>query len=184
MKKVIIEILDWIKTFVVIFVIVTVVHKYIFTPVKVDGASMYPTLHHEDTVVLWELFYEPKAFDVIVFEYEPDVFYVKRVIGLPGDKVRYEDDQLYVNDVRQEEPYLETGKKTMFYTDHFTFDFTLDEICQFETCDVIPEGYYLVLGDNRPNSKDSRQFGLISEDQILGEAVLVNWPLERMGKIE
>ncbi len=183
MKRVIIEILDWIKTFVIIFVVVTVVHKYVFTPVKVDGSSMYPTLHHDDSVILWELNYEPDLFDVIVFEYEPDVYYVKRIIGLPGDTIRYEQDQLYRNDEPILEPFLDDGKQEIGYFGSFTNDFTLEGICQFEVCDEIPAGYYLVLGDNRQDSKDSRSIGLVKEDQILGKATFIQWPLNRMGKI-
>ena len=89
MKKVFSEIFDWVKTFVIIFIAVTLIHKYVFTPVKVDGPSMYPTLHDGDSVILWELGYEPEPFDVIVFEYSPDVYYVKRVIGVPGQTVSY-----------------------------------------------------------------------------------------------
>ena len=177
------EIFDWIKTFVVIFLVVTVVHKYIFTPVKVDGSSMYPTLHHEDSVILWEFNYQPELFDVIVFEYSQDVYYVKRIIGMPGDTVKYVDDRLYINEQPVEEPFLDEGKEAISYFDSFTTDFTLEGICQFEDCRVIPEGYYLVLGDNRQNSKDSRNIGLIREDQILGKATFISWPLERISGV-
>ena len=77
MKKVLREVFDWVKTFVIIFILVTLVHKYVFTPVKVDGPSMYPTLHDEDSVILWKFGYQPKPFDVIVFEYSPDVYYAR-----------------------------------------------------------------------------------------------------------
>lgn len=184
MKKVLLEIFDWVKALVVIFIVVTVIHKYVFTPVKVDGPSMYPTLHDKDSVILWEFNYEPEPFDVIVFEYSPDVYYVKRVMGVPGQTVRYENDQLYIDEQPVSEPFLDEGKEIISYMDEFTWDFTLQEICQFDSCDVIPEGYYLVLGDNRPRSKDSRQIGLISRDQILGKATWIQWPLSNFGKVE
>ena len=184
MKKVFSEIFDLVKTFVIIFIAVTLIHKYVFTPVKVDGPSMYPTLHDGDSVILWELGYEPEPFDVIVFEYSPDVYYVKRVIGVPGQTVSYHQDQLYIDGEPIEEPYLDEGKLLVSYSGEFTWDFTLQEICQFDPCDVIPEGYYLVLGDNRPHSKDSRHIGLISEDQILGKATWIQWPLSSFGRIE
>ncbi|MDE5977812.1 MAG: signal peptidase I [Turicibacter sp.] len=184
MKKVFHEIFDWVKTFIIIFIAVTLIHKYVFTPVKVDGPSMYPTLHDGDSVILWEFGYEPSLFDVIVFEYSTDVYYVKRVIGLPGQTVSYEGDQLYIDGEAIEEPYLENGKQLVPYIDEFTSSFTLEEICQFDSCDVIPEGYYLVLGDNRPHSKDSRDIGLIHKDQILGKATWIQWPLSNFGKIE
>ncbi|HAX74158.1 MAG TPA: signal peptidase I [Firmicutes bacterium] len=184
MKRVLLEILDWIKTFVIIFLIVTLVHKYVFTPVKVDGPSMYPTLHHEDSVILWEFNYEPEPFDVVVFEFSEDVYYVKRVIGMPGQTITYQDDKLYIDGEYVEETFLDEGKASISYMDSFTWDFTLEEICQFENCDVIPEGYYLVLGDNRPHSKDSRHIGLVSESQILGKATWIQWPLENFGRVE
>ena len=82
MKSILCEVFDWIKTFMIILIAVTIVHRFIFTPVKVDGASMYPTLHDEDTVILWQRGYEPNAFDVVVFEVSTDKYYVKRIIGL------------------------------------------------------------------------------------------------------
>ncbi len=192
MKKVISEIFDWVKTFVIIFIAVTLIHKYVFTPVKVDGPSMYPTLHDGDSVILWELSYEPKPFDVVVFEYSPDVYYVKRVIGLPGQTVSYREDQLYINEMPVEEPYLDEGKSLVTYSGEFTWDFNSEEVCEINrlegetisSCDVIPEGYYLVLGDNRPHSKDSRHIGLVSEEQILGKATWIQWPISHFGRVE
>ena len=192
MKKVISEIFDWVKTFVIIFIAVTLIHKYVFTPVKVDGPSMYPTLHDGDSVILWELGYEPEPFDVVVFEYSPDVYYVKRVIGVPGQTVSYREDQLYIDEMAVEEPYLDEGKSLVTYNDEFTWDFNSEEVCEInrlegdpiESCDVIPEGYYLVLGDNRPHSKDSRHIGLVSEEQILGKATWIQWPISHFGRIE
>ena len=82
MKSILGEVFDWIKTFMIILIAVTIVHRFIFTPVKVDGASMYPTLHDEDTVILWQRGYEPNAIDVVVFEVSTDKYYVKRISGL------------------------------------------------------------------------------------------------------
>jgi len=196
MKKVLSEIFDWIKTIVIIFIAVTLIQRYVFTPVRVDGQSMFSTLHDGDSVILWELGYQPSPFDVIVFEYSPDIFYVKRLIGFPGQTVRYENDQLYIDEVAVMEPYLEKAKTDVaedsvffswdFNTGPFTEDFTSQDVCQingFQECDVIPEGYFLVLGDNRPFSKDSRHIGLISEDQIMGRAAWIQWPLSRFGSI-
>ncbi len=184
MKKILREVFDWVKTFVIIFIIVTLVHKYVFTPVKVDGPSMYPTLHDEDSVILWKLGYQPKPFDVVVFEYSPNVYYVKRVIGIPGQTVSYYDDQLYVDNQPVMENYLQRGKSVVAYSGSFTEDFTLEDICQFDECSVIPEDYYLVLGNNRPHSRDSRDIGLVHKDQLLGKAVWIQWPLSSFGPIE
>jgi signal peptidase I len=114
---------------------------------------------------------------------------------MPGQTVRYENDQLYIDEVPVQEPYIETAKEDvadspLFFwaknSGNFTTDFTLQDICGINgfTCDVIPEGWFLVLGDNRPHSKDSRHIGLVSEDQILGRAAWVQWPFDRFGSVE
>jgi len=194
MNNVLREMLDWLKTIAVIMLVVTFIHAYIFTPVMVDGQSMYPTLHDGDSVILWELFYEPSLFDIVVFDYSADVYFVKRIVGMPGQRVSYLNDQLYIDGVAVEETYLPGAIESVALggfrwspeVGTFTEDFELEDICRFngwETCDVIPEGYFLVLGDNRPNSKDSRHIGLVSESQIMGRATWVQWPLSRFGII-
>jgi len=196
MRKIFLEVFDWLKTIVVVFIVVTLIQRYVFTPVKVDGQSMYSTLFDGDSVMLWELGYEVSAFDVVVFEHKKDLFYVKRVIGMPGQSVHYQNDQLYIDGIAYEEPYLGESKEAVanhslffwnFSRGLFTEDFTSQEICLItglQDCDLIPEGYYLVLGDNRPFSNDSRQLGLVSEEQIMGKATWVQWPPSRFGIIK
>ena len=194
MKNVMREIFDWAKTIGVIFLLVTVIHSYIFTPVMVEGQSMYPTLHDRDSVILWELFYEPSLFDIVVFEVSSGTYFVKRVVGMPGMEVSYFNDQLYIDGAPVFEPYLENamtrveaaGMRWSPSIGTFTEDFELEDICRFngfDGCDTIPEGYFLVLGDNRPNSKDSRHIGLVHESQIMGRSTWVQWPLSRFGPI-
>lgn len=197
MKNVMREIFDWLKTIVTIFLVVTFIHSYIFTPVRVDGQSMYPTLHDGDSVILWELFYEPSLFDIIVFQVSDDTYFVKRVLGMPGQDVSYYGDQLYIDGEPVEEAYLPLvmervaaadglNRRWNPETETFTENFVLEDICRFNgfhDCATIPEGYYLVLGDNRPNSKDSRHIGLIHESQIMGRSTWIQWPLARFGLI-
>lgn len=194
MKNVMREIFDWLKTIVAIFLVITFIHSYIFTPVLVDGQSMYPTLHDGDSVILWELFYEPSLFDIVVFQVTEDTYFVKRVVGVPGQEVAYRNDQLYIDGEPVDQPYLAGAKGQVAALDNrwspdmgtFTEDFELEDICRFngfEGCQVIPEGYYLMLGDNRPGSKDSRHIGLINQDQIMGRAIWVQWPMSRFGLI-
>lgn len=190
------EIFDWLKTIVTIFLVVTFIHSYVFTPVMVDGQSMYPTLHDGDSVILWELFYQPSLFDIVVFEVSSDTYFVKRIVGMPGQHVAYRNDQLYINGEAVEEVYLpEAMDRVEAMGSHwnrslstFTEDFELEEICRhngFYDCAVIPEGYFLLLGDNRPNSKDSRHLGvgLVHESQIMGQSVWIQWPISRFGWI-
>ena len=180
LREIVNEILDWIKTFVIVFIVVVLVQQFILAVVKVNGSSMYPTLHHMDSVLLWKLGYEPERFDVVVFEQVEDLYYVKRVIGLPGETVAYENDTLWIDGEAVSEPFLETSS----VEERETTEFELTDICQFERCDVIPDGYYLVLGDHRSNSEDSRHIGLIPESKILGKAMFINWPLERIGRLK
>ena len=153
---------------------------YVAQPFQVDGHSMEATLLDQE-----HLFLLPKAsierFDVVVF---PDPrghgdSYIKRVIGLPGDRLRVENDQLYLNDQAVAEPYLEP-MKSQSTQKPFTQDFSLWDTIGQET---VPEGYYFVMGDNRPRSGDSRQFGLVPIDSVKGEANFVYLPFNRMRQL-
>jgi len=193
MKK---QVVDTVKTVSAILLLGVLLATFIFTPVWVNGASMYPTLHDGDAILLWEILYEPSLFDKVVFEYEPDNFFVKRIIGVPGMHVKYADDQLYLDGVSVESPFIETARETVaiderfrwdFESGNFTEDFELQAICDingFEDCDVIPEGWLLVLGDNRPRSRDSRHIGLVRQEAILGSTRWIQWPISRVGAIE
>ena len=146
----------------VIFIIL-----YVVTIQQVVGPSMSSTLESQDIVLLSRSHYrlfDMKRFDVIAFEYADTKYLTKRVIGLPGDKVEYKNNTLYVNDEIVEEDFLDG---------HQTENFSLVSM-GYET---IPEGKYLVLGDNRENSLDSRSFGLIDEEDILGKVSIKIWPI-------
>lgn len=146
----------------VIFVIL-----YVVTIQQVVGPSMSSTLESQDIVLLSRSHYrlfDMKRFDVIAFEYADTKYLIKRVIGLPGDKVEYRNNTLYINGEVIEEEFLDG---------HQTEDFSLVSM-GYET---IPEGKYLVLGDNRENSLDSRSFGLIDEEDVLGKVSLKIWPI-------
>jgi signal peptidase I len=142
----------------------------------VNGLSMMPTLHDHDRMIVNKLSYkigEPKRFDIIVFHAEEDKDYIKRVIGLPGDRIEYKNDTLYVNGKAYKEPYLDDYKKQVI-DGPLTEPFTLEEITGKET---VPEGYLFVMGDNRRYSKDSRHIGFIPMDKVVGKTNIVYWPL-------
>ena len=146
----------------VIFIIL-----YVVTIQQVVGPSMSSTLESQDIVLLSRSHYrlfDMKRFDVIAFEYADTKYLIKRVIGLPGDKVEYKNNTLYVNDEIVEEDFLDG---------HQTENFSLVSMGY----EIIPEGKYLVLGDNRENSLDSRSFGLIDEEDILGKVSIKIWPI-------
>ena len=105
---------------------------------------------------------------IVVFNYNNSKL-VKRIIGLPGEYVEYKDNQLYIN-----------NEKIEFELDAYTYDFELSELGYKQ----IPEDYYLVLGDNRTNSLDSRRIGLISKEDILGTTTFTIFPFNKFGKIE
>lgn len=168
MKKFIKEIYPY----VVIVVVVVLIRSFIITPVIVDGDSMKPNLHDGEVLLIRKIGYNEssiKRFDVVVLKGENDEI-IKRIIGLPGEHVSYKNNKLYINDKRVDEEY-----------DHLdTNDFNLEEIC---TCSKIPSGKYLVLGDNRPISKDSRMIGLIDAKDIKGKAVFRIWPISSFGGV-
>ena len=167
---------EWIP-YIIIVLVVILIRSYIVTPVIVRGDSMYDTLKDGEVLFLSKINYrvsEIKRFDIVVIKDLDDDLIIKRVIGLPGDNIEYKDNTLYIN-----------GKKSnQQFTEDETEDFTLEEICEIHniTCDgKIPNGMYLVLGDNRDVSADSRVKGLINRDQILGKAVFRIWPFNRIG---
>ncbi len=168
MKKLIREIIPY----VVIILIVVLIRTYIATPVIVSGDSMKPNLHDGEMLIVRKIGYNGtsiKRFDIVVVKEDKEEI-IKRIIGLPGEHISYKNNKLYVNDKLVEQDYK-------FYD---TEDFNLEEIC---TCSSIPEGKYLVLGDNRPVSKDSRTIGLIDEKEIFGEAIFRIWPISKIGSI-
>lgn len=165
--------------YIIIIILVVLIRSYIITPIIVRGDSMYDTLKDGEILFLSKISYhikDIKRYDIIVIKDKDDDFIIKRVIGLPGDKIEYKDDILYINDKPQ----------TKRFTDDETEDFTLDEICKItETkCNgKIPKNMYLALGDNRDVSADSRIKGLFTKKQILGKAIFRIWPLTKIGNI-
>ena len=168
MKKIIKELYPY----VIIVVVVILVRTFIITPVIVSGSSMKPNFNDGELLLVRKIRYNEKTikrFDVVVIKKDKEEI-IKRVIGLPGEHISYKNNKLYVNDKVLEENF--DFRKTN--------DFNLEEIC---SCNSIPEGKYLVLGDNRPISKDSRMIGLIDEKDILGKAVYRIWPISKFGNI-
>ena len=175
-KKVIKELYPYI----LIIATVVIIRTFIATPVIVSGSSMKPNLDNGELLLVRKIGYNStniKRFDIVVIKTENEEGkseeIIKRIIGLPGEHVSYKNNKLYINDTLIEETY----------TFRDTEDFNLEEIC---TCTSIPDGKYLVLGDNRPISKDSRnrQTGLIEEKDIVGKAFFRIWPLTKISVIK
>ena len=167
---------SWIWSFIVAFIIVGGVYFFLGRPFTVSGASMYPTLHNGDRMVLSKVG-DIHRFDVVILK-APDenVEYIKRVIGMPGDTVEMKSGVLYINGKKVDQPFINTevlAKQTVFMD-----DFTLESLTGESK---VPEGKYFVLGDNRGVSKDSRMIGFIDRSAIEGKAVFTIWPFGRIG---
>jgi len=184
------ELLNYIILIAVAFGLAQIIHRFVFTPVTVVGPSMMTRIYNNDRIFLSRLG-KIERFDVVVFDVSTskDPF-IKRVIGLPGDYVKMENYRLSINGELVEELYLDSNPvyTGVEYAGEKS-NFTLESICSISelNCDnngsiEIPEGYYLVLGDNRNNSTDSRIIGLISEDRVIGKAKFVFFPFNRFGK--
>lgn len=167
MNKMVKEILSY----VIIIVIVLLVKKYVFSPIKVNGDSMLPTLHDGDIMILNEIGYYLNGlerFDIVVVDTKDDRI-IKRVIGFPGETVRFKDNKLFINEEEIKEDFEHD----------ISHNFELSEI----DVEVIPEDYYFVVGDNRGNSKDSRTIGLIHKSQIMGKTSFIVYPFSRYGRV-
>ncbi|MDJ0333348.1 signal peptidase I [Planococcus sp. S3-L1] len=179
------ELWEWGKALFVALAVAGLIRFFLFAPVVVDGESMMPTLENEDRMLVNKIGYfigEPERSDIVVFHATKDKDYIKRVIGVPGDYVAYENDQLYINGEAQAEPYLSSLKEQYnLGSGTLTEDFTLAGLTEL---DKIPKGYVFVLGDNRRNSTDSRIIGLVPITNITGSTNYVFWPLNEMGFVE
>ncbi|WAO21273.1 type I signal peptidase SipZ [Paenilisteria newyorkensis] len=163
---------SWTWAIVLGLFLTILIRFYFFVPVMVDGSSMMPTLHDGDRVII-NRFGNVNRFDVIIFK-DDNREYVKRVIGVPGDKIVYKNDELFINGKKQDEPYLDTYKKQLGNA-LLTDDFSTEDMI---SGGVVPKGTVFVLGDNRRASKDSRIMGPIPESEILGTTPICYWPLE------
>ncbi|WP_414043627.1 signal peptidase I [Macrococcus animalis] len=175
MKK---EIVEWLIAIVVAIALIFVINQFLFVTYTVKGDSMDPTLKDGEKVIVNKIGYTVGQIDkgdVLVFHADKKSDYVKRVIGKAGDTVEYNNDQLIVNGKKVEEPYLEENKvaKTNIL---LTENFSVKDLVNTNGKNTIPKDKLLVLGDNREVSKDSRYFGLIKEEQVVGEVALRYWP--------
>ncbi|MGL4696454.1 signal peptidase I [Enterococcus larvae] len=175
-KKYIGHFISFIKLLIPSLVLLFIIRGFILIPVPIDGSSMEKNLSQGD-MILMEKYTSIKRFDVIVFQLPDGEIYVKRVLGLPGDSIRYEDDQLYVNGEKTAEPFLKNNKSKQYDTNPYTTNFELSDLINQ---DILEEDSYFVLGDNRRMSKDSRSFGAVESKYIIGKAVFVYYPLKHI----
>jgi signal peptidase I len=195
---------DYAKSFFPIIFAVLVLRSFLFEPFQIPTGSMIPTLNVGDFIVVNKYAYgvrlpvlgtkiidvgEPARGDVMVFipPHDPN-YYIKRVIGLPGDHVRYENKNIYINGVPLDQEYVDfinDRRPPVVYSleniGGITHEIYTSPSPSYVRPDnwlwpegrVIPEGHYFMMGDNRDNSSDSRVWGPASEDKIVGKAVAV-----------
>ena len=168
MKKVI-PIIKEIGSYFLVIIAIILIKNFIVSPIRVNGTSMYPTLHDKDIMLLNKIDYrlnDIKRFDIVVLDYDGE-YLIKRVIGLPGEKIEYKNNKLYVNGKIINENFEKQNID----------DFRLQEL----GVNKVPKNSYFVVGDNRINSKDSRRIGFISRNQIKGKSHFTILPFNRIG---
>lgn len=177
-KTIIDFIMDILETIAVVGSIFMVLYLYILQPHQVKGASMENTFYSGDYILTLKIAYKfekPKRGDVIVFKSpkNPNIDYIKRIIGLPGDRIMIANQEVYVNGNLLQENYI--AAKTILMDGWFMKEG--QEV-------IVPEGYLFVMGDNRPRSSDSREFGFIPFSDVIGKVIFRYLPPQRAGWIK
>lgn len=155
----------------VVVIITFLTIRFVGQRTQVKGSSMEPTLSNADNLIVDKITYrfrDPERFDIIVFPFDDDTYYIKRIIGLPGETVQIIDGYVYINGELLDEEY---GNEVMLRAE------------RAEVPLVLGVDEYFVLGDNRNNSTDSRyeKVGNINREDILGRAWVRIWPLSKFG---
>jgi signal peptidase I len=162
----------WLRDLILSLAISAFIIVFIYQPVKVEGTSMMPSLEDQERIFVNKFVYRLEPIsrgDIVVFRYprDPSKSYIKRVIGIAGDRVRIDGGQVYVNGEALDEDYVPPA-----YTDSRSYP----EM-------VVPPDCYLVLGDHRSMSNDSRDFGPVNQSYIYGKAVFGYWPMDKVGRV-
>lgn len=176
------EVVEWGKALLIAVVLVTLMRWLLFTPTIVSGPSMEPNFWDQQRLIVNKMIYrfkEPDRGEVVVFHAPEQKDYIKRVIALPGESVRIEKDHVYINGELLNEPYIaeaiaEAARNNTTYN---TRDFKMTGSGIREV--TVPDGHLFLVGDNRPNSKDSRMesVGFIPISEVVGRADIIFWPL-------
>ncbi|WP_445486599.1 signal peptidase I [Niallia sp. 03133] len=170
---------EWLKALVIGGVIFILIRAFFFSNYEVEGQSMMPTLQNGNKLVVNKISYKIhdfEHFDIIVFHANEKEDFVKRIIGLPGDRMVYKDDQLYINGKKYKENFLKQYRSEVA-AGRLTGDFTLKEVTGKGK---VPEDMLFVLGDNRLGSWDSRHYGFIPINHVVGKVNLRYWPLNEL----
>ncbi|WP_331487626.1 signal peptidase I [Anaerocolumna sp. AGMB13025] len=171
------EIMHMLIYFVIVIISVLLIHQFVGQQIEVSGSSMESTLHNEDHLILEKVSYEigsPKRYDIVVFRPysdEKDTYYIKRVIGLPGETIQIVGSDIYIDGKLLNEDY---GNNPIA-----DGGIAKDPI-------ILGRDEYFLLGDNRNNSKDSRDFsiGSVKRGAIIGRAWVRVWPFDKFGVLK
>ncbi len=180
---------EYYEALLIALIFVNFARIFVFQAFKIPSGSMEDNLKIGDHIVVNKFIYGPGAFglaplrdiergDIVVFRYprQPEIDFVKRVVGLPGEKVSIENKKVFVNDRRLDEPYVLYDDAHVYPSSEF-----LPEAHRFrdqmQTFSV-PEGQYFVMGDNRDHSSDSRYWGTVPRTMIKGRAFMVYWSFD------
>ncbi len=162
----------WVRDLVISLAISAFIIIFLYQPVKVEGTSMMPSLEDQERIFVNKFVYRLEPIgrgDIVVFRYprDPSKSYIKRVIGMAGDRIRIDAGQVYVNGEALEEEYVPSE-----YVDARSYP----EL-------AVPPNSYFVLGDHRSMSNDSRDFGSVNQSFIYGKAVFGYWPMDKLGRV-
>lgn len=170
---------EWIKALLIAAGLVFLIRWFIFAPFIVEGPSMEPNFHTGERLIVNKIIYsirKPGRGEVIVFHAPAGIDYIKRVIALPGEKVKIADNKVYVNGEVLDEPYIQAIlDERAAIGEKYNKDYP-------ET--LVAEGTVFVMGDNRTNSSDSRMIGTIPYAEIVGRADVVFWPIKHIGFVK
>jgi len=175
------EVTEFLRDFagyIITALVIILVFTFVVALQPIAGNSMSPTLEEGQVVVVTKLFKNYTRNDIVIIKLDSKL-YAKRIVGLSGERIDYLNDILYVDNTPYKETFLED--------DVVTSNFLFEDICSSRECPngVIPDNMYLVLGDNRPDSIDSRDnsFGLVDKKNIKGEVVFKIWPVNNIGLV-
>ncbi len=180
LRKIFGFILDSVQALVLALSVFVLLYLFVAQPNQVHGSSMYPNFYDKEFILTEKISYrfkEPARGEVVVFKAPPsepcsenECEYIKRVIGLPGDTVKIVEDQIWINGNPLREDYIPSDYPT-----------NPGSYLRDGRSVIIPPGEYLFLGDNRPHSRDGREFGPVPKENIVGRALIRYWPLNRLG---
>ena len=176
-KSILNFIMDILETIVFVGSLFIVIYLFVAQPNQVKGASMDPTFGTGDYIFTSKITYKMRPYhrgDVVVFKSpsNPDIEYIKRIIGVPGDVVMIKDNEVYVNGRQLNEPYI--AAKTNLWEGGFSKNGEGTKIA---------DGMLFVMGDNRPRSSDSREFGPVTEESVIGQVFYRYFPPSKAGSI-